>query len=362
METAEAARALVRGAVRRMKGYVPGLQPGPGQELVKLNTNENPFPPSAAVLEALHSAVSGTLRLYPNPEAAPLREAAARRYGLQPAQVMCGNGSDEILSLLMKVFIGEGETIAYFEPSYSLYPVLAEIASAHTRTVALPRVSRPSEMAALPVPDLSAKLFFLATPNAPYGPAFNTAWVGELLQRFQGIVVADEAYVDFADESSLPILQANPRLVIVRTLSKAYSLAGMRAGLAFAHPRIIEEMMKVKDSYNVSRLAQVAAVAALDDDIYFRTNRDRLVATRQRFSGELAALGFTVLPSGANFVFVVPPQGLPAGMVYEALLGRGFLVRWWKSGIVSDGLRISIGTDADMDGLVGALGDIQRAG
>ncbi len=361
MDPVEEARALVRGAVRQMNGYVPGLQPRPGQKLVKLNTNENPFPPAPGVLEALHAAVTGTIRLYPNPEATPLRETAARIYGLTPSQVLCGNGSDEILAMILRAFVGEGETAAWFEPSYSLYPVLAEIGAARVVTVPFPRMSRASDAASLPVPSPAAKLFLLTTPNAPYGTGIPTRWVAALLAAFRGIVVADEAYIDFSDESSLPLLAANPRLIIVRTLSKAYSLAGMRAGLAFAHEAIIHELMKVKDSYNVSRLAQVAACAALEDQDYFRRTREVLVATRDRFSAELSRLGFTVLPSGANFVFAVPPRGLEAGAVYEGLLARGFLVRYWKTGVVSDGLRISIGTDAEMDGLVAAVAEVQRA-
>jgi len=217
--------------------------------------------------------------------------------------------------MLMRTFVGEGETVAWFQPSYSLYPVLAEIGRARTTSVPLPRVSRDPEMAGIPVPSPRAKMFLLTTPNSPYGVAFPTSWVERLLEKFSGIVVADEAYVDFAVESSLPLLALHPRLVIARTLSKAYSLAGMRAGLAFAHEELIREMMKVKDSYNVSRLAQVAACAALEDQECFRTTRDRIIATRNRFSETLGSRGFTVLPSQANFVFAVPPRGLAAGSV-----------------------------------------------
>ena len=361
MNTVEEARGFVRRAIRGMHGYVPGLQPGPGQKLVKLNTNENPYPPSPRVLEALHTATEAAVRLYPPPEADGLRERAALTYGLKPSQVLCGNGSDEILAILMRTFVGEGETIAYFQPSYSLYPVLAEIGRARTTTVPLPRVARSSEMAGIPVPSPRAKMFLLTTPNSPYGVAFPTAWVEELLHRFKGIVVADEAYVDFALESCLPLLAANPRLVIARTLSKAYSLAGMRAGLAFAHEELVTEMMKVKDSYNISRFAQVAACAALEDQDHFRTTRDRIVATRERFSKTLADHGFTMLPSQANFVFAIPPRGLAAATLYEGLLSRGFLVRHWKTGIVSDGLRVSIGTDAEMDSLAAAVEEVRRA-
>jgi histidinol-phosphate aminotransferase len=180
---------------------------------------------------------------------------------------------------------------------------------------------------------------------------FPTEWIARLLNGFAGIVVADEAYVDFAEESSLPLLADNPRLVIVRTLSKAYSLAGMRAGLAFAHQLLIREVMKVKDSYNVSRLAQVAACEALADQQYFCKTRDMILATRARFSRLLTGTGFTVLPSAANFVFAVPPAGVAAQSLFEKLFARGFLVRHLRAPAVADGLRISIGTDAEMDSL-----------
>lgn len=361
MKSVDEALGFVRRVVRGMDGYVPGLQLGPGEKLVKLNTNENPYAPSPRVLDALHAAAESAVRLYPSPEATPLRERAAALYGLKPSQLICGNGSDEILAILMRTFVSEGETIAFFQPSYSLYPVLAKIGRARTTSVPLPRVSRSSEMADIPVPSPKAKMFFLTTPNSPYGVAFPTSWVERLLDRFKGIVVADEAYVDFAGESSLPLLASHPQLVIARSLSKAYSLAGMRAGFAFAHEELIREMMKVKDSYNVSRLAQVAACAALEDQECFREARGRIVATRERFSKTLASRGFTVLPSQANFVFAVPPRGLAAGTLYEGLLSRSFLVRYWKTGIVSDGLRISIGTDGEMDALVLAIEEVIRA-
>ncbi|MGO9308970.1 MAG: histidinol-phosphate transaminase [Spirochaetia bacterium] len=360
MNSVDGALSFVRRVVRGMDGYVPGLQPKPGEKLVKLNTNENPYPPSPRVLDALRATAESHVRLYPSPEATPLRECAAAMYGLKPSQVICGNGSDEILAMLMRTFVGEGETVAYFQPSYSLYPVLAEIGRARTTSVPLPRVAHAPEMAEIPIPSPRAKMFFLTTPNSPYGVSFPTSWVERLLGKFPGIVVADEAYVDFAAESSLPLLASHPRLIIARTLSKAYALAGMRAGLAFAHEELIREMMKVKDSYNVSRLAQVAACAALEDQGHFRDTRDRIIATRERFSKTLSARGLTVLPSQANFIFAVPPRGLAAGSVYEGLLSRGFLVRHWRTGVVSNGLRISIGTDEEMDALTRAVEEVIR--
>jgi histidinol-phosphate aminotransferase len=345
-----------------MDGYVPGLQPSPGQRIVKLNTNENPYPPSPKVIEAIHGVSESFVRLYPSPDSAPLRERAAAVYGVHPDQVLCGNGSDEILSILMRTFLDAGDTIACFQPSYSLYPVLAGLSQVRTIDIPLPRVSRLEEMGDIPVPSPRAKVFFLTTPNSPYGPGFPTAWVEHLLSRFKGIVVADEAYADFATENCLPLLPSHPRLVIVRTLSKAYSLAGMRAGLAFAHAELIREMLKVKDSYNVGRIPQIAACAALEDQASFRTTRDIVLATRARFTAVLRGEGFTVLPSSANFVFIVPPAGLSARALYDGLFERGFLVRVLSAAAVSDGLRVSIGTDADMDDLVQAIREVRNGG
>jgi len=355
MGTLEEALQLVRGAVRGMSGYVPGLQPSPGQRLVKLNTNENPYPPSPKVLEALRAAIDGSLRLYPSPDATALRSLAAGRYGLAAEQVLCGNGSDEILALIMRAFVDEGDSVAFFQPSYSLYPVLATMTRACIATVPLPRLHGENELLQLPVPSLRAKIFFLTTPNSPYGYVFPHEWTDRLLSSFRGIVVADEAYVDFADDSSLPLLARNPRLLIVRSMSKSSSLAGMRVGFAFGHETMIAQLMKVKDSYNVSRLAQVAACAALEDEEYARLTRDRIVATRERLTGSLAALGFAVLPSRANFVFAVPPSGVDARALYQGLLQNGFLVRHFASDGLSDGLRISIGSDEEMDSLLASL-------
>jgi histidinol-phosphate aminotransferase len=341
---------------------VPGLQPTAGQRLVKLNTNENPYPPSPAVLEALRAAVDDSLRLYPSPDAAALRAQAGTVYGLAPEQVLCGNGSDEILALIMRALVDEGDAIAFFQPSYSLYPVMAAMARARVVTVPLPRVRGETEIRDLPVPSPRAKIFFLTTPNSPYGYLFPTDWIARLLSSFRGIVVADEAYVDFAEESSLPLLEANPRLLIVRSLSKSSSLAGMRVGFAFGHDAMIEQIMKVKDSYNVSRLAQVAGSAALADAEYSRVTRARIIASRTRLTESLTALGFTVLPSRANFIFAVPPEASDARLLYERLLADGFLVRHFASVGLSDGLRISIGSDEEIDPLIESIRGELRGG
>lgn len=346
----ETAIRLVRRCVRLTPGYTPGLQPAPGSSLIKLNTNENPYPPSPRVVEVLKRSVGDELRLYPNSRGDALRLEAARLYGISEERILCGNGSDEILSLIMRVFVGEGDTVSYFLPSYSLYPVLAALSCARTVTIPLPR-----SIEGLPVPAPRAKVFFLSTPNSPYGFGFPTAWIARLLASFPGIVIADEAYVDFAPESSLPLLADNPRLIIVRTLSKTYSLAGMRIGFAFAHERLVEEMLKVKDSYNLSRLAQEAGLAALRDQGYLSGTRRRIMETREKFSVRLREIGFTVLPSDANFVFAMPPAGMEARALFERLHSKGFLVRHFNSPEISDGLRISIGTEADMEALLRTL-------
>ena len=345
-----------------MNAYVPGLQPSPGQRLAKLNTNENPYPPSPRVLAALRDAIDGTLRLYPSPDAASLRSIIARRYDVSPQQVLCGNGSDEILALIMRAVVDEGDTVAFFQPSYSLYPVLADIARARAVTIPLPRLRHEKEILALPVPSPRAKRFFLTTPNSPYGYVFPPEWTRKLLDSFDGIVVADEAYVDFAENSSLPLLRDYPRLIIVRSLSKSSSLAGMRVGFALGHEAVMAEIMKVKDSYNVSRLAQVAACAALEDDQYARDTRNRIVASRERLANGLTSLGFVVMPSRSNFVFAAAADGSSAGRLYEELLRRGFLVRYFASDGLSDGLRISIGSDEEIGTLLGTIKEEIRGG
>ncbi|HET6486846.1 MAG TPA: histidinol-phosphate transaminase [Spirochaetia bacterium] len=360
MKSTGEALDLVRRTIREMRGYVPGLQPSPGQRLVKLNTNENPYPPSQSVLQALSGAVNDTLRLYPSPDAAPVRKEAAERYGISASQVLCGNGSDEILALIMRAFVDEGDAIAYFEPSYSLYPVLAGIAGARTVVIPWARPREASDVGRTPIPTPRAKVFFLTTPNSPYGSLFPTSWIRRLLDAFSGIVIADEAYVDFATESALPLLAEYPRLICVRSLSKSYSLAGLRAGLALASEELIAQIAKVKDSYNVNRLSQAAAAAAIADEEYRRQTSERIKATRARLSRRLTDLGLVIPPTQANFLFAALPNGSgtekpDAGPLARFLLERGFLVRHFDTPTLRDGMRISIGTDQEIDALADAI-------
>jgi len=261
---------------------VPGEQPGPGRRVVKLNTNENPYPPSARVLEALAGAVNDRLRLYPDPEAHGLRTRAAAVYGVPADHVLAGNGSDECLALLVRALVDPGDRVAYPVPTYSLYDTLVAVQGG--TAVRLPW---PSDFA-LPagLVDARARLTFLCNPNSPSGTLVPTAQVEDLARRIEGVLVVDEAYVDFARESAMSLVGRYPNVVVLRTFSKSFSLAGLRVGLAFGHPDLLAGLRTVKDSYNLDRLALVAAEAALDDLDHMRANgfgwRGRIEARRGR--------------------------------------------------------------------------------
>ncbi len=344
----------VRQTIRQLQGYIPGEQPQ-DQRYVKLNSNENPYPPSPHVIAALQQAIGEDLRLYPDPVANRLRDQAADRYGLGREQILVGNGSDDLLTLLMRTFVGPGDRVAFPVPTYSLYDVLVAMQDGEVVHVPFPAdFSLPPQLA-----EVEAKLTILCHPNAPSGTLTPLHRVEELAQRVPGILVIDEAYVDFADETALPLLHKYPHVVILRTLSKSFSLAGMRIGLAFAHPTLIAELMKVKDSYNVSRLSIVAAVAALEDHAWMRQNVDKICTTRMRLSAALRELGYFVYDSQANFV-LARKQGVSQEPVYHGLKERGLLVRYFSSPELADCLRISIGTDAEIDRLLAAMQELKR--
>src|SRR5215510_1734734 len=263
--------ATVRPAIRRMHGYIPGEQPQ-DKRYIKLNSNENPYPPSPRVVAALQQAINEDLRLYPDPVANRLRDKAAAIYGLSREQVLIGNGSDDLLTMLMRTFVGRGDRVAFPYPTYSLYDILVDMQEGEVVRVPFPAdFSLPAQLA-----EVEAKLTFLCQPNAPSGTLTPLCQVEELAEKVRGILVIDEAYVDFADETTLPLLDKYPQVIILRTFSKSFSLAGMRVGLAFGHPQLIAELLKVKDSYNVSRLSIVAAVAAFEDYAWMRQNVDKI--------------------------------------------------------------------------------------
>ncbi len=346
--------------VPRLHAYTPGLQPTePGW--VKLNTNECPYPPSPRVAEALHREIGtdgASLRLYPNPPSTPLRAAVARLHGLRPEQVCIGNGSDDILNLLVRVFGGPDAAVGFTFPSYSLYPVLVEIQAGRTEVIPFDRSLRlPLERIAAS----TARAFFLTSPNAPTGVAFANADLERVLASFGGLLVVDEAYAPFADADAVPLLARHPRLVIVRTLSKAYALAGIRVGYALGDPELIGLLDRVRDSYNVSRLSQVAALAALGNQAYYDGVIAKVKATRDRAVNGYLNRGWKTYDSQANFIFTEPKNArgdagpAVAKAAYDFLFARKVLVRHFPShALTAPFLRISVGTDAEM----GVLSDI----
>jgi histidinol-phosphate aminotransferase len=338
-----------------MQGYTPGEQPQ-DKRYIKLNSNENPYPPSPRVRDALQRAIGEDLRLYPDPVANRLRDQAAKVYGLRREQIIVGNGSDDLLTMLMRTCVGPGERVAYPVPTYSLYDELVTMQGGQIVRVPFPEdFSLPPQLATI-----DAKLTILCHPNAPSGTLPSLAQVEELARRVQGILVIDEAYIDFADETALPLVQKYDHVVILRTFSKSFSLAGMRVGLAFGHPAFICELLKVKDSYNVNRLSIVAAVAALEDYAWMQQQVQKIRATRTRLSTALREFGYVVYDSHANFVLARKP-GISQEPIYHGLKAHGILIRYFSAPELADCLRITVGTDEEIDQLLSALEQLKRA-
>lgn len=339
---------FIRPSVAVLTPYTPGEQPRVSG-LIKLNTNENPYSPSPCVAEALRSFSTETLRLYPDPVATELRSVIAELNGCKIENVFAGNGSDEVLALCTRAFVPPGGTIGCFDPSYSLYPVLASIADVPTRPVPL----ADDFGWATPEPD-HAPLFFLTTPNAPTGMMYPREKIESFCANYRGVVVLDEAYADFAPENGMDLALRFQNVLVSRTLSKSYSLAGLRLGYAVGPASLIEALYKIKDSYNLDALTQALGAAALRDQTWMRMNAGKIIATRERVSNELRTRGCSVLPSAANFIFV-RPAGKSARDVFGELRERKILVRHFPGPRTGDYLRITIGTDAQMDALLAAL-------
>jgi histidinol-phosphate aminotransferase len=346
----------VRDSVRAMAGYTPGEQPRE-DGIIKLNTNENPYPPSPRVFEAIREALTGDrLRKYPDPIGARFRQTAGRILGVEPDSILIGNGSDDVLTILTRVFVPEGGLVVSPTPSYLLYRTLAEIQGARFQTVPF----TPDWHVPSPWPVKGANLTFLANPNSPSGTCLDRAALDRLAGEVGGALVLDEAYVDFADDNGLS-LPRRRNVIITRTLSKSYALAGIRFGFAIADPALVRELIKVKDSYNCDVLSLTAATAALEDQEYLRTTRAKILATRQRLSDALRRLGFEVCPSQANFVWCRHPAGHHR-TIYEELKKRRVLVRYMVYDGFGDGLRITVGSDVEIDRLLAELADILCSG
>ena len=342
--------------VSELTPYIPGEQPKL-PDLVKLNTNENPYGPSPQVLAALREAANDSLRLYPDPSASELKQTLAAYHGLTSAQVFVGNGSDEVLALAFMALLKHDAPLLFPDISYSFYPVYCKLYGIDYRTVPLDDAMRirPEDYQG----PCGAIIF--PNPNAPTGVDLPLAGVETLLREHpDAVVVVDEAYVDFGGESAVALVDRYPNLLVVQTFSKSRSLAGLRVGCAFGHADLIEALERVKNSFNsypLDRLALAGAVASLHDEAYFQQTRQAVIASREQLTADLAALGFEVLPSVANFVFARHPQH-DAAQLAAGLRARSVIVRHFNAPRISQYLRISIGNPAECAALMIALREV----
>lgn len=348
--------------VHRLTPYVPGEQPALAHP-VKLNTNENPYPPSPRVLEAIRRELGDnaeSLRRYPDPTARKLRETVAAYHGIRVEQVFAGNGSDEVLALTFQALLKHDKPILFPDITYSFYPTYARLFEVDYQTIAV------DDAFMIRVDDYATPNggVLLPNPNAPTGHPLPLAEIERLVAAHSGsVVVVDEAYVDFGAQSAIALIDRYPNLLVVQTVSKSRSLAGMRVGFAFGNADLINALIRVKDSFNsypLDRLAQAAATAAYEDDAWFRDTCAKVIASRERLSARLTALGFEVVPSGANFVFA-RHEDHDAATLAARLRDKEIFVRHFKAPRVDQHLRISIGTDAECDTLLEALKDALRA-
>jgi histidinol-phosphate aminotransferase len=339
-----------RPDIEAMAGYVPGEQPQ-DDGFIKLNTNENPYPPSPAVAEAIREA-AGRLKKYPDPMAETFRRRAGEVLGIDPDWILCGNGSDDILTIVTRALVGRGQMLRLPYPSYILYRTLAELQGARYEEVYFNADwSLPDRFTSW---EGEPRLAFLANPNSPSGTMIAPEQVLEIAERLPCPLFVDEAYVDFADTNCLDLVAKCEKVMVSRSLSKSYALAGLRFGYLVARPHLIEQLVKLKDSYNCDALSIAGAAAAIGDRAWLAENRAKIIATRGRLVGEMRALGFAVIDSHANFTWNTLP-GRSVRSFYEELKRRRILVRYMDYPGWGDGLRVSVGTDAEIDALVDQL-------
>ncbi len=348
--------SYLRPQITAMTGYVPGEQPR-DQKLIKLNTNENPFPCSPGVQAAIGDACQQGLQKYPDPTALAFRVRAAELLREELPEIdadwiLCGNGSDDILTILTRAFVAAGDVVRFANPSYVLYRTLAAIQGAECDVVNFqadwslgPGFSRRQER---------LRLTYLANPNSPSGTVIPPAEVAALAIALPCPLVVDEAYADFAETNCLALVAQDEKVVVSRTLSKSYALAGLRFGFLVAQPQIVRELAKVKDSYNCDALSIAGATAALEDRQWFEQTRSILLATRARLYEQLQQLGFQCVPSQANFIWCQHPEHESEGL-YQALKQQGILVRYMNYPDWDDGLRITVGTDEQIDAFLAVL-------
>ncbi len=341
----------VRPDVLRMHGYVPGEQPQAGK-YIKLNTNENPYPPSSKVLQAIqHTAAQGLAR-YPDPVATAFRLRAGQLWNVPPDWILCGNGSDDLLTILTRAMVGAGELLRLPYPSYILYKTLGQLQGARSEEVRFCRDwTLPAEFTT-PADDL--RLVYLPNPNSPSGTVIAPEEILRIATELPCPLVVDEAYADFAEVHCMDLVAQCEKIIVTRSLSKAYALAGLRFGYLVAQPQLIEQLLKVKDSYNCDALSIAGATAAIDDQTWVRETRRKIINTRSRMTDQLGQMGFSVQPSQANFVWCTHPDR-PLQPLYEQLKERRILVRYMDYPGWGDGLRISVGTDDQVDACLATL-------
>ncbi len=339
---------------RRLTPYVPGEQPR-HRRLVKLNTNEAPYPPSPQVLAAIHATDGEALRRYPDPESSELCQALADYYGLAADQVFLGNGSDEVLAHVFQGLLQQDQPLLFPDISYSFYPVWCELYGIAFEQIPL-RGNFTIDVAAYARPNGG---IILPNPNAPTGIVLELADIQRLLQdNPDRVVVIDEAYIDFGGDSAVTLINDHANLLVVQTLSKSRALAGLRVGMAFGQAPLIDGLQRIKNSFNsypLDAIAQRAVIASLADEDWFQDSRHKVIATRARLTEGLEALGFSVLPSAANFVFATPGPAQDAKAIFLALREQGIVVRYFDKPRISDYLRITVGTDEQCDALLEAL-------
>ena len=340
-----------RNDIDAMPPYVPGEQPQLGK-FIKLNTNENPYPRSPSVDQSILAALQQGLGRYPDPLATAFRQRAAEVLQVDPDWIVCGNGSDDILTILTRSFVGHGEKIRLPYPSYILYRTLAQIQGAKWQEVSFLDDWSLGEEFSRATDDL--KLVFLANPNSPSGTRLSADQVMEIADRLPCPLVVDEAYVEFADSDCLSLVMQQEKIIITRSMSKSYSLAGLRFGYLVAQPQIAATISKVKDSYNCDALAIAGATAAIDDQLWLQETRGKIISTRERMSLRLRELGFHVTRSEANFVWCTGAN-VPLQTIYEQLKASRILVRYMEYPDWGNGLRISVGTDDQVDACLGLL-------
>jgi histidinol-phosphate aminotransferase len=340
--------------LQAMNAYIPGEQPAPGEKVIKLNTNENPYPPSPKVREALQTFDLAGLRRYGDPMAGALRQALHESLGLQPDWILPGNGSDDVIVMLARAALGPERPVAYASPTFGFYCTQGQVENA-------PILEIPYDQTLhLPVEKLieaRAALTFVANPDSPTGAWVDNQILAHLARNVAGLLVIDEAYVDFAGQTAMELLDAFENVILLRTLSKGYSLAGLRMGYGICNPDLIQELLKVKQIYNVDTLADTLAAAAVSDQEYKNRCCSKVVESRGKLAQGLEQLGWGVEASRANFLLARPPGGNPQ-QIAEDLKARRILVRYFQKGIVADRLRITVGTEEENQQLLAALKEI----